>query len=91
MTGLGALLLYKVSDWTGATLVVALIFCVLAVIAILETVGRNSVNDIQESLAEARGMRHHNNKDVPDLTTTKLNVSAVPSDIAAADPVLSHD
>ncbi|MEZ6062063.1 MAG: MraY family glycosyltransferase [Planctomycetaceae bacterium] len=40
MTGLGGMLLYKVSDWTGAWLVIALICCVLCVIAILETVGR---------------------------------------------------
>jgi UDP-GlcNAc:undecaprenyl-phosphate GlcNAc-1-phosphate transferase len=39
-TGLGALLLYRVQDWTGALLVIALVLCVLAVIAILETVGR---------------------------------------------------
>jgi UDP-GlcNAc:undecaprenyl-phosphate GlcNAc-1-phosphate transferase len=39
-TGLGALLLYQVPGWTGALLVVALIACVLAIIAILETVGR---------------------------------------------------
>ena len=48
MTGLGGLLLYKVPDWTGAILVIALIFCILAVIAILETVGRRSVNEMQE-------------------------------------------
>jgi len=42
MTGLGGLLLYKVSDWTGAALVIALICCVLSVVAILETVGRRS-------------------------------------------------
>jgi len=57
MTGLGGLLLYKVQDWTGAALVLALIFCVLAVIAILETVGRRSVNEIQETLSEARTVR----------------------------------
>jgi UDP-GlcNAc:undecaprenyl-phosphate GlcNAc-1-phosphate transferase len=39
-TGLGALLLYRVQGWTGALLVVAMVLCVLAVIAILETVGR---------------------------------------------------
>jgi len=39
-TGLGALLLYRVADWSGAWLVVALILCVLAIVAILETVGR---------------------------------------------------
>jgi UDP-GlcNAc:undecaprenyl-phosphate GlcNAc-1-phosphate transferase len=54
MTGLGGLLLYKVPDWAGATLVLALIFCVLAIIAILETVGRRSVIGIQETLTEAR-------------------------------------
>ena len=39
-TGIGALLLYRLSDWTGACLVLALILCVLMIIAILETVGR---------------------------------------------------
>lgn len=57
MTGLGGLLLYKVSDWTGAAIVVALIFCVLSVIAILETVGRRSVTDMQETLAGVRSMQ----------------------------------
>lgn len=41
-TGLGALLLYQVADWSGAWLVIALILCVLAVVAILETVGREN-------------------------------------------------
>jgi len=41
-TGLGALLLYRVPDWSGALLIVALICCVLAIVAILETVGRRS-------------------------------------------------
>lgn len=54
MTGLAGLLLYKVEDWAGAALVCSLISCVLAVIAILETVGRRSVNEIQETLAEVR-------------------------------------
>lgn len=39
-TGLGALVLYRVPDWQAAGLVVALIVCVLAIIAILETAGR---------------------------------------------------
>jgi len=51
MTGLGGLLLYEVADWTGALLVMALILCVLAVIALVETVARRSVNDMQDSLA----------------------------------------
>lgn len=54
MTGLAGLLLYKVDDWAGAALVCLLISCVLAVIAILETVGRRSVNEIQVTLAEVR-------------------------------------
>ena len=43
MTGLGALLLYKVKDWTGAWLIIALICCVLSLVSILETVGRRSI------------------------------------------------
>lgn len=39
-TGLGGLLLYRVGDWTGATIIVALVLCVLAVIGVLETAGR---------------------------------------------------
>jgi UDP-GlcNAc:undecaprenyl-phosphate GlcNAc-1-phosphate transferase len=35
-TGLGGLLLYQVPGWTGAGLVVALVACVLAIVAILE-------------------------------------------------------
>ena len=45
MTGLGGLLLYEVRGWTGATLVVALIAMMLAVIGILEFVGRRKVVD----------------------------------------------
>ncbi len=41
-TGLGGLLLYRVTDWAAAMLVVALIACVLGIIAILETVGRRN-------------------------------------------------
>lgn len=44
-TGVGGLLLYKVSDWTAALLIVALILCVLAIVAILETVGRRRNGD----------------------------------------------
>lgn len=39
-TGLGGLLLYQVNGWPGAALVMGLIGCVLAVVAILETAGR---------------------------------------------------
>ena len=35
-TGLGALLLYYVSTWTGALLVVALVLCMLVIVSILE-------------------------------------------------------
>lgn len=41
-TGLGALLLYRIDGWPDALLVVALICCVLAIIAILETAGRRN-------------------------------------------------
>ena len=41
-TGLGALLLYRVADWSGACLIISLIVCVLAIIAILETAGRRN-------------------------------------------------
>lgn len=40
MTGLGGLLLYQVSNWYAAGLILTLILCVLLVIAILETAGR---------------------------------------------------
>jgi UDP-GlcNAc:undecaprenyl-phosphate/decaprenyl-phosphate GlcNAc-1-phosphate transferase len=39
-TGLAALLLYRVHDWPGAILILALVVCILAIIAILETAGR---------------------------------------------------
>lgn len=39
-TGLGGLLLYQVNGWPAALLVVLLVVCLLAVIAILETAGR---------------------------------------------------
>lgn len=55
MTGLGALLLYKVEDWAGAWLIVALICCVLSLVSILESVGRRSIlasASAQTSLAE---------------------------------------
>jgi UDP-GlcNAc:undecaprenyl-phosphate/decaprenyl-phosphate GlcNAc-1-phosphate transferase len=53
MTGLGGLLLYKVADWTGALLVLSLILCILCIIAILETVGRHSVAQMQEQAHSA--------------------------------------
>ena len=52
-TGLGALLLYRVPDWSGAWLVVALVICVLAIIAILETIGRSAVERGSEKASEA--------------------------------------
>ncbi len=64
MTGLGGLLLYKVSDWTGAWLVIALIFCVLSVVAILETVGRRSNRRQRKALA-SQAARKHDRHDEP--------------------------
>jgi UDP-GlcNAc:undecaprenyl-phosphate GlcNAc-1-phosphate transferase len=40
-TGLGGLLLYQVEGWPGAVLVMVLVLCALAVIAILETAARS--------------------------------------------------
>jgi UDP-GlcNAc:undecaprenyl-phosphate GlcNAc-1-phosphate transferase len=40
-TGIGALLLYRVKSWTGAGMIITLVGCVLAIVAILETAGRN--------------------------------------------------
>ena len=52
LTGLGGLLLYKVSDWTGAWLIIAMIFCVLSLVSILETVGRRSIAEGGNGAAE---------------------------------------
>jgi len=41
-TGLGGLLLYQVEGWPGAILVMFLVLCILAVIAILETAARTA-------------------------------------------------
>lgn len=38
-TGLGGILLYRVSDWTSASLIFSLVLCVLAIVAILEASG----------------------------------------------------
>jgi UDP-GlcNAc:undecaprenyl-phosphate GlcNAc-1-phosphate transferase len=40
-TGLGGLLLYRLQTWIDALLVVAMVLCVLTIIAILEVVGRS--------------------------------------------------
>ena len=40
-TGFGGLLLYQVPNWNSAAIVAGLIFCVLLIIAILETAGRS--------------------------------------------------
>ncbi len=49
MTGIGALLLYQVNNWSGAWMIIVLIVCVLILISILETVGRRSLR-IPDSL-----------------------------------------
>ena len=41
-TGLGGLLLYQVESWAGALLVLLMVACLLAVIAILETAARSA-------------------------------------------------
>jgi UDP-GlcNAc:undecaprenyl-phosphate GlcNAc-1-phosphate transferase len=44
-TGLGGILLYRVPDWTSAFLIVALILCVLSIVAILEATVLNAPED----------------------------------------------
>ena len=51
-TGLGALLLYQVPDWNSAFVVVALVACVLAMVAILETAAIRQTRRAQKA-AEA--------------------------------------
>ena len=41
-TGLAGLLLYRVPDWTSAWTIIAMVLCVLCIIAILETAGRRN-------------------------------------------------
>jgi UDP-GlcNAc:undecaprenyl-phosphate GlcNAc-1-phosphate transferase len=48
-TGLGALLLYQVPGWSGAALVLGLVACVLAVIAVLETASHRGRRVVRES------------------------------------------
>lgn len=59
MTGLGALLLYHVPGWSGALLVVALILMVLSIIAILEFVGRRTVETAQSHSRSMSGPPQH--------------------------------
>ena len=57
-TGLGGLLLYRVPDWSSAAAVIGLITCVLFIVAILETAGRNArARDAEEARAETQGRR----------------------------------
>ena len=51
MTGLGGVLLFHVDNWMAALLIVALITCILAVIAILETVARPTPAETPVSLS----------------------------------------
>jgi len=74
MTGLGGLLLYKVPDWAGAWLVIALISCVLSVVAILETVGRRSNRRKQRALAThiAAGPRQSDENSADETKSPQL-------------------
>lgn len=81
MTGLGGLLLYKVSDWTGAWLVIALIFCVLSVVAILETVGRRSNRRHRAALESQRELA--NSLGETDLTDPDLSLQSAAHDDSA--------
>lgn len=80
-TGLGGLLLYKVSDWTGAWLVIAMVFCVLSVVAILETVGRRSSRRHLAALESQRELA--NSLGEADLTDPEVSLQAPAHDEAA--------
>ena len=51
MTGLGGVLLFHVTNWLSALLIVALVICILVVIAILETVARPKSTGTPTSLS----------------------------------------
>ena len=51
MTGLGGVLLFHVTNWLSALLIVALVICILIVIAILETVARPTSTGTPPSLS----------------------------------------
>lgn len=44
-TGVGGLILYEVSSWNAALLVILMILCVLCIVTILENVGRKNRNE----------------------------------------------
>lgn len=48
-TGLAALLLYRVSSWGDALLLLLLIVCVLSIVALLETIGRRNAREGTQS------------------------------------------
>lgn len=54
-TGLGALLLYQVPDWTGAGLVLGLVACLLAIIAILEVAPLKKRRDEEARAVKEQG------------------------------------
>ncbi|MCA9033867.1 MAG: undecaprenyl/decaprenyl-phosphate alpha-N-acetylglucosaminyl 1-phosphate transferase [Planctomycetaceae bacterium] len=70
MTGLGGVLLYKVSDWSGAVVVLSLIVCVLCIVAILETVGRRSVNQMTAIKATQEANHNMAGAGGPDVAVT---------------------
>ncbi|MEZ5944995.1 MAG: MraY family glycosyltransferase [Planctomycetaceae bacterium] len=59
-TGLGALLLYQVPNWNSALVVVALVACVLAMVAILETAAIRQTRRAQKAAAAAAASDENN-------------------------------
>lgn len=51
-TGLGALLLYRVSGWLGAAIILAMVFCLLLIVTVLESTGRRSIAAREEDVSE---------------------------------------
>jgi UDP-GlcNAc:undecaprenyl-phosphate GlcNAc-1-phosphate transferase len=66
-TGLAALLLYRVSDWSGAWLVIALVLCVLTIVAILETVGRRDAPRVSATSNSSTVAVEESAKDAPGV------------------------
>ena len=86
MTGLAGLLLYKVPDWAGALLVLALIICVLAVVAILETVGRNTLS--QRPLLRAQSASPPNDPMMSPISVSPISVSPISVSSVAVPPIV---
>ena len=72
-TGLGGLLLYCVPDWTGAGVIITLVMCVLAIIAVLESAVR------RQAMTTGNGERAEPVSHAGGIQPTESTASAEPS------------